>query len=65
MLDAFTCFEKRRLANGQQTNICHINKLVLKKNILWHFKEENAVIEVISLVGDIRGQHVGEVGAQE
>jgi hypothetical protein len=29
-----------------------------------HLTADNAVIEVISLVGHIRGQHVGEVGAQ-
>jgi hypothetical protein len=32
--------------------------------ILSHLTAENAVMEVISLVGDIRGQHVGKVGTQ-
>jgi hypothetical protein len=43
----------------------HINRLFIKSNVLLlHLTAENAVFKVISLVGDVRGQHVGEVGAQ-
>lgn len=40
----------------------HINRLLFK-NVLLHLTSENAVIEVISLVGD-RGHHVGAQDGQ-
>jgi hypothetical protein len=43
----------------------HINRLLFINNVLLlHLTAENAVIEVISLIGGVRGQHEGEVGAQ-
>jgi hypothetical protein len=43
----------------------HINRLLFINVLLLHITAENVVIEAISLVGDIRGYHVGEVGAQD
>jgi hypothetical protein len=40
-----------------KNHISFINNVLLP-----HLTAENAVIEVISLVGDVRGQNVGEVG---
>ena len=43
-----------------------INRLLFINNVLLlHLSAENAVNEVISLVVDVRGQHVGKVGARD
>ena len=43
---------------NQMNRLLFINKMFLQ------LTTENAVMEIISLVGDVRRQHVGEVGAQ-
>ena len=37
--------------------------LFVNNILLLHLASENTVIGAISLVGDVRGHHVGEVGA--
>lgn len=39
----------------------HINRLLFINKVLLHLTAENAVLEVIFLVDDDKGQHVGEV----
>jgi hypothetical protein len=38
--------------------------ILINTVLLLHLTVKNAVIEATSLVGDVRGHHVGEVGAQ-
>lgn len=40
-----------------------INRLLLIKNVLLHLTAENAVLQVISSIGDVVVQHVEEVAA--
>ena len=42
----------------------HVNRLLFRNIVLLHLTAENSVIVALSLVGEVRGQHVEEVGAQ-